>query len=345
MSPSPGNGPNTAPPAAVSGPLSHDSLLRRLSLSAPRYLDLAWRAAASGVSATQFGRFLFPFVVPPSQDPPVVSIEFTNECNLACVYCDNPLKRRARGFMSAETFAALVASVRGMDSLVKVTGNGECTLHPDFSRMMRELGAASRHLIVMTNAHWTDPQVADDLLCADLVSVSVDAGTPQEYEASRRGAQIERLKRNLRRLAERRRALGRSTRIAIRLMVRPTQQAREREWMAMWEPYADAVLRAYVYRLPDVPYDDVFEPPPLDATAIPRCGSPFKEQDVNWDGNVPLCGGSARQVGPPGVILGNVRETPLRKLWSCALVRQYREGHRSRDHERTPICGGCIARY
>jgi len=342
---SPGDGPGVASSPGAAGPYVRDSLTRRLVLNGPSYAELVSRAIACGVSPLQLARFQWPHRLPATDRAPMVSIEFTNDCNLACSYCDNRLRTMPRGFMTAATFARLVASVREANGLVKVTGNGECTLHPDFGPMMRELAAAARYLIVMTNGQWRDVAVADDLLRADLVSVSIDAGTPGDYEGSRRGGHFDRLMRNVRALGERRRALGSRARIVVRVMVRPSQRTRERALMAQWRPYADAVLRSYIYQLPDLEHDpDVFVPARVPGDRPPRCGSPFKQQDVNWTGNVPLCGGSARQVGPPGLIVGNVRDASLAELWQHPLLRQYREGIRRADHASTPMCRGCTSR-
>jgi hypothetical protein len=248
--------------------------------------------------------------------------------------------------MSRTTFANVVDGVRDLQSIVKVVGNGECTLHPDFRRMIRELSDAARYLFVLTNGNWRDPSIAHDLLRADAVGLSIDAGTREEYERSRVEGDFDRLLRNVQTLCAEKRRQRRSTFIIVRLMVRPSQREREAELMARWRPFASAVFRNPIYRMPGVPDDgDVYTQPDDSSDFFPRCGSPFRDLDVGWTGNVPLCSGSARQVGSPGYLLGNVNDTPLRDLWNGPIMLQYRTGHRTGRTDLTPVCRGCTARY
>jgi hypothetical protein len=63
---------------------------------------------------------------------------------------------------------------------------------------------------------------------------------------------------------------------------------------------------------------------------------------VSWNGDVPLCRGSAFQMQrPEGLLLGNIRSTQLAALWQSPFIRQYRDGHRRRLAHLMPICAHC----
>ena len=87
--------------------------------------------------------------------------------------------------------------------------------------------------------------------------------------------------------------------------------------------------------------EDVYRPVQFHNRSYPKCSAPFKALDVNWNGDVPLCSNSVQQVGPPGLITGNMLTHTMDELWRGGLIRQYREAHLTRDAGRMPICQGC----
>jgi len=68
--------------------------------------------------------------------PTVVNVELTNFCNLRCKMCVQSAKFvRGRGYMTFETFKALVAGLSPESSLF-ISGVGEPMLHPQFFEFM-----------------------------------------------------------------------------------------------------------------------------------------------------------------------------------------------------------------
>ncbi len=309
------------------------------------YAKMVLHAAGRRVPLLNFIRTQFPFLLPDAGVPPQITVEFTNLCNLKCVYCTNPLGLRPRGFMSVETFTRLVQSIKdcGVDR-VRVIGNGEPTLHPEFARFVSELAKATRYVSVLTNGQWRSDEVVYAMLNApvDLIETSVDGMSEEDYEKSRIGGHFNTLLENLRQLQEARRELRGSCLINIRLMLRPSQRAVETQLTAYWRQYADAVMPQYVLKRLQLGYDeDVYTGLHLAAQSYPKCSLPFKDLGVNWNGDVPLCAGSAAQIGPPGLILGTINDHSLRELWNTQIMRQYRAGHRDRQLEKIPMCKGC----
>ena len=309
------------------------------------YAKMILHAGGRRVPLLDLIRTQFPFVLPDARVPPQVTVEFTNVCNLKCIYCTNPLGLRPRGFMSVETFSRLVRGIRECGvNRVRVIGNGEPTLHPDFTRFVSELARSTRYVSVLTNGQWRSEEVFYAMLNApvDLIEISVDGMTEEDYEKSRIGGCFNKLLRNLRQLQGAKRELRASSLINIRLMLRPSQRAVEKQLITYWREYADAVMPQYVLKRPQLNYDeDVYIGFHLDAQTYPKCSLPFKDLGVNWNGEVPLCAGSATQIGPPGLILGTINHHSLRELWNSQIMRQYRAGHRDRQLEKIPICKGC----
>ena len=316
--------------------------LARLLDRRSAYLPLAWhtvrRIGPAAVLRTQF-----PMLLPDAGAPPTVSVEFTNYCNLRCPYCTSPLKLREQGLMSEETLACLVEQLPACARpRVRVVGNGEATIHPKFAQFIRALSGATRMLTLITNGQWKHEETALAILSAPvhLVEVSLDGTTKEHYERSRPGANFERLLTNLVRLRELR-AKDRRTLINIRVMLRPSERADETRILGFWKGYADTVMSQYLIDAGGRD-DDVYAPV-RGTDRYPRCTLPFKVLDVHWNGNVPMCAYSGRQIGDPeGLRLGNIRSRTLMDLWNDALIRQYRRAHRDRDLSGMPICNGCF---
>jgi MoaA/NifB/PqqE/SkfB family radical SAM enzyme len=299
-----------------------------------------------GVPARDIVLSQFPYFAPDPFAPLNVTVEFTNYCNLQCVYCLSPLGLRPRGFLQRETLFKIAEGARQLGvRRIRVVGLGEPTLHPEFEPFIQELVAAAPYVSIVTNAHWKRPdETIRTLLEApvSLVEISVDSANKADYEKSRLGGHFEQLLANLSLLRETRRTLRSRTIVNIRLMARPSERAIEQDLLAFWRRYADTVMPQYVLERKHLPYvEDVYRPAQFEDSSYPRCSLPFKELTINWNGDVPLCYLSAQQIGEPGLVVGNVQSHSLAEIWSANIMRQYREGHCSRDVSKMPMCKGC----
>jgi MoaA/NifB/PqqE/SkfB family radical SAM enzyme len=321
-------------------------VLRRIS----SYARLGWHMWRRGVPAVEIIRTQFPLVDPEPRRPVLVSVEFTNYCNLRCVYCNSPLNLRPHGCISREVFERLCQGVKQLGiNRVRVVGNGEPTLHPEFPAFIRALAKATTYVSVLTNGQWNPShETIEAMLDAPLgmVEVSVNGCDKQGYEQSRRGGDFERLIENLATLKCRRRTLRCPTITCVRLMLRPSERPVEKELTAFWKRHVDFVLPQYIFALKHSTYrDDVYMSAHWEHDSFPQCSGPFKALGVEWDGNVPLCSFSAQQIGYPGLVLGNIATESLGDLWHGSLMRQYRHGQQERDISKMPICKGCTACY
>jgi sulfatase maturation enzyme AslB (radical SAM superfamily) len=109
-----------------------------------RYLrNIYWKLVSKGlykIGVTEMIRTQFPYYLPDTDIPPSLNVEFTNHCQLQCTYCTSPLKLRPTGFMSEDTFENLNDQIVVYNiKRIRVVGNGEPTVHPQFPRMIRQL--------------------------------------------------------------------------------------------------------------------------------------------------------------------------------------------------------------
>lgn len=333
--------------SAESPLFSNDNRVARVLYRLNAYKRLSLHMWRRGVPAKEIVRTQFPLLEAHPRAPALVSVEFTNFCNLRCVYCTSPLGLRPRGFMTRETFGRFLQGVKGLGvSRVRVVGNGEPTLHPEFSSFIRALCRVVPYVSVLTNGQWKrSTKVIETQLDSpvSLIEISVDGGDRETYERSRLGGSFDRLVENLAELKAVKQSRGSRTLTNIRLMLRPSERHEEKELRAFWKEYADTVMPQYVMRRKFLDYgEDVYIPAQFRDQSYPKCSSPFKSLEVNWNGDVPLCSLSAQQMGAPGLILGNVRSDALEDLWRRGTMRQYRKAHRDRDADKMPVCKGCL---
>ena len=113
----------------------------------------------------------------------------------------------------------------------------------------------------------------------------------------------------------------------------------EADTLRFWRPYGDVVSKQYILDF-GRKVADAYVP-----VAEGRCTLTLRKLDLHWNGVVNLCGYSWLQTGDPeGVVLGNIATTTLSAMWNSDLMRQYREGHRSRREDLIPICRNCPGR-
>jgi MoaA/NifB/PqqE/SkfB family radical SAM enzyme len=148
--------------------------------------------------------------------PRFVQIEPVGQCNLRCRMC--PIAYRGEGargaphaFMPFEIFCGLIEQFPEFSEL-HLQGMGEPFLHPRFLDMVRF--AAARGIEVSTNTNLTalSERRAEECVASGLrhLYVSLDAADPAAYEYIRVGSRFGRVARNLERLVQAKRRLGRA---------------------------------------------------------------------------------------------------------------------------------------
>lgn len=165
------------------------------------------RGTAVVIRQTPHGLMLFP------QDPPLakVYIEPTSACNLNCRSCMRHTWDEPTGTMTMSVFNRLIESLRGVPSFGAMSfwGMGEPLLHPQIASMVAtaiKLGADTE---LITNGLLLDEAKARALIEVglDRMIVSVDGATPKSHAQNRTGADLDRVKSNIKELRRLRREL------------------------------------------------------------------------------------------------------------------------------------------
>jgi MoaA/NifB/PqqE/SkfB family radical SAM enzyme len=132
--------------------------------------------------------------------PRRIVLELTNACNLNCVMC----ARNAADFKLTQFDMAWFYALEPLfDTVEEVTlmGWGEPTIHPNFAEMLQIINRHSARKYFCTNGMRLDKltKVIFDSE-VDVFAVSVDGATPETNGAIRRGSDLEKINRDLRKI-------------------------------------------------------------------------------------------------------------------------------------------------
>jgi MoaA/NifB/PqqE/SkfB family radical SAM enzyme len=312
------------------------------------YLKLALQAMQRGLSLSDLIRARYPYFLADAEKPPVLLLELTNYCNLSCTYCPIEKDKRAKGFMSEETFGRVLSQLEDMRiNRVHVRGWGEPTLHPDFCRFMPMLAKQVRLVDIVTNGQWKDPAIGRALVTAPVhrIDISIDVGGSDIYESARHRSSYARLERNIKDLRRFRETFGSKSKIIVRSMFRPSQTHLLREEMRLWGKYADAVMPSPLVKPAKTATGSGCQSDAYVLTAsedeYPRCYFPFNEANVSWDGAIPLCDNLVLGREKEEFSLGNIGTHSLREIWRGPEMRRLRNGHRHQINSDRKMCKGC----
>ncbi len=101
--------------------------------------------------------------------------------------------------MKEEVFERFKKEILPKTANVMIRGLGEPLLHKDITRIVTTCKAAGATVMITTNGTLLDRKLARELIEADLdgIEVSLDAGTPETYEAIRKKGDFHRVISNL----------------------------------------------------------------------------------------------------------------------------------------------------
>jgi MoaA/NifB/PqqE/SkfB family radical SAM enzyme len=284
-----------------------------------------------------------PHIIPVQPKPPGVQVEFTNHCNLHCVYCTHKERPRPLGFMPDNVFDALLESIRDdRVNRVYLVGLGEPTLHPKFTEYLRALRRATKYISLTTNLNRLSEEQAECIVNTpvNLLNISVDGYDKASYEKSRVNGKFDLLLKHLNLIKTLKRKSGSKTLTNIRVMLPPSLLKEYPSIKSFWAPYADEVSLQYIVNI-NGHTTDAFNVA-VARGRYPKCSLPFKQLDVHWNGDVPLCTYSEHQEDNVGdYLLGNILQHSLKELWQSPLISHYRKAQKQRDFDAMPLCNGC----
>lgn len=325
---------------------NNSNRLYRIFVRLSSYQKLFAHAISYGISLKSLAISQFPYLFKDAIEPPIVSLEFTNYCNLKCLYCTSSYEKRKKGFMSDEVFDAVYNSLKGMKpTRIQIVGNGESTIHPKFDEYISKLSKIKHYVSIVTNGNFIKEDTAEKLISSNLklIDFSIDAGGKEEYEKSRKNGNYDKVIESLLKLKAAKKKYHSDCVVNIRIMVRPSQMSLYKKEMKFWKKYADRVMPQFLVHINNTEYShDLFKPIQKNHNSYPKCSLPFKHIEVRHNGDVLLCYHSAYQLkDEEGLKIDNVLNKNILQLWNSSIMKQYRNAHRKRKENDMPICLGC----
>ena len=239
------------------------------------------------------------------------TVDATNTCNLRCPLCPTGLGilKRKRGLIQIADFQHIVDEIAPWCYLLELYNWGEPFLHPGIFDMIRY--AHQRRIVVRlsSNLNYFSEEMARKTVEAGLGSiiVAVDGATEESYQRYRRRGKLETVLRNLRYLAEAKRANNADhPLIMVRMLINRYNEA---EVETLREMIMDSGADVFVTGDLFIDTTDVAQRQewlPTDAKNSPyeyegddilqkamenrwRCSDLWESMTINWDGGIAPC--------------------------------------------------------
>lgn len=149
--------------------------------------------------------------------PLYAKIEIDQRCNLKCIMCFRESGITQNKFMTLEGFKEIIDKLGPGLCEVWPHGFGEPMIHPQFFEMMQYVKDKGMMWSVATNGTFLTPENNKKLLDtgASTVRISIDAGTKDEYERIRVGADFDKVCAGITDLINQRNVGGYKTKVTL----------------------------------------------------------------------------------------------------------------------------------
>lgn len=279
--------------------------------------------------------------VPIPEKVPISFVELTSRCNLRCNMCPHPSLKRPQADMEWDLYTHIIDEIAGLGAwYVGLNRFGESLLYPRLAEAIRY--AKSRgieRVLLITNGTLVTPEKTAELLESglDSISFSLDTLDKVEYEANRRGAQLERTMANVDQFIEERARRGLTKpEICINSVMVHEQMDRIRELFGTYYERVDRIIMKPIAQYGVGQDLDQVEHAPR--RNLRPCIQPWERMNFFQDGKVNICCGDVEGE----LIVGDVRETSVRDLWlRVPRVREIRRLHHRLQFGTLPVCQAC----
>ena len=279
--------------------------------------------------------------------PKRITLEFTNHCNLHCVFCPRRFMEKETGFMDVGLARKLMEEMghwsRTEPVAVVPFFRGESLTHPQWDILLEYLHEFGLGPIQMaTNASLLTEARALRLLeiGVDTLSFSMDTLDPQVYRLLRGSDYKKSLANVLRFLEMRADHQGQGGCRVVQVSAVETEKNRDGmdAFVDFWRGLADRI-RIYPEHSADGNPGSLPGKSPVTTPRI-ACRKVMEEMVIYWNGDVALCNHDwTRRV--TGQFIGSVQEHDIHTVWHSAAYEAIRQAHFSNRLEGIAPCEHC----
>lgn len=289
--------------------------------------------------------------------PNELAIETVFGCNLSCPMCfiDMP-SRRDKGVMPMDLFHSIVdrmaPHVNDIER-VDLWSLGEPLLDPYlFERIQYLKDKRFRNLAISTNADLMDEEKQTLLLQSGIetIIVSIDGVKKETHEAIRRGADFDRVVKNVESVIRLRDEGNYATRFIVRFIRQDTNRDQWDAFKTYWNEKLNQKKKDFValYDMHNhggyvASKDDLLNKDQMtDAIERKPCHHIYSTLIILADGSVALCSADFLEAK---FDLGNVKQTDPVDVFNSDAFNKIREIHSSGRKRSIDLCANCTALY
>jgi len=283
-----------------------------------------------------------PFTPDLADFPPMVMIDTTTRCNLACAHCPNSYLASDQswvGDMDVTVYKKIVEEVaeKNKKTIVRPFDGGEPMLRKDLEELVgygKDLGI--EFISINTNGLLMTPKRIPKLLACGLdhIEISIDAFSSETYEKVRRSKHYQKLVDNIHALLEARAAYPKFL-VTVSFVKQADNQHEETAFRAYWEGRVDTVKIREYHQHNDLVDDHGRYKPKQDERRHP-CPYLWDRIIVQHDGRVRFCEADWKATHA----IGDVKTQTLEEIWQGEDYTRLRESHINGTFDH-PFCQSC----
>ncbi len=275
--------------------------------------------------------------------PPMVRIETTTRCNLACTHCPNSVLSGNPDFLGDidnELYFKIIDEIaaEAPDTVVRPFGGGEPLMKKDIAKLIKYASDKGvKHLGLNSNGLILIPKKRKELIEAGLsnLEVSIDAATKEAYRKIRQSDLFDRVVANTLAYIEESKAYNPSNIVTVSFVLQNDNRAEVDQFRDFWTGKADDVLiRDYHHHNELV--DDHGRFKTRDFKYRPPCPFLWYRMSVHTDGTAKFC--EYDWEGKHGI--GDLKTHTIKEIWHGERLNALRREHVCGTFDY-PFCNSC----
>lgn len=292
------------------------------------------------------GTFLSSLAKRREEFPTTVSIEVTNDCNMGCSTCPQPLILGEKGYLNIDLFKKIIDECCQFPSLTNIvfTGFGEPFLNPQLISMSRYAKSKKTPFVrSYTNCVLLNKQMTDEILVKpgfDEMTLSLNAPTQEIYERIRKNRYYKLVTENIEYFLLRRIVLKTKTPfVNLQLLRLKDVPLNPEAFIHKWLPLlklGDCISMKDSHSFAGQVNDPGVGTMGTSARRLP-CGQLWNYLFISWNGDVSPCSSDPFKK----LKIGNVGNTSLKDLWHSSEIQHMRAVHLQREYHQIPLCSQC----
>jgi len=290
----------------------------------------------------KFLGFIFKLVAPKLinyQYPINFNIETTNACNLNCKMCPRKDSNRPVGYMSFDLFKKIIDEAKKYSPIAfSLHKDGEPLLHPDLFQMIDYIKKSNPKNIVYltTNGVLLDEKKSRKILESgvDRFNVSIGAAKKETFKKIKGVDALEKVEENTRRFIELKKQERYKTETRVQIIKMKETIDEVDEFKNKWKKYP---VQIHIWDF--LNWGGAIKNE-LDLGKTKKrypCYALWFSPAINWDGRVSLCCIDWDNK----LIIGNVNNQSLSKIWQGEKLKEYRKLHLQGKYNQIPVCDKC----